>query len=285
MAGSILFNNGDHQCIVFSDLVRGEGIQSNQFLIINKTGGETEAAVIDPGGDLTYTPLTLAILKHTDMRHVRMVIGSHQDPDIIASMPRWLIHTNAMIVISRLWERFLPHLNSAFTLERLNTDLSERMLALPDSGGALRLGNSYLFALPAHFLHSVGNFQFYDPISKILFSGDMGASLVGDPHEPVTDFQAHIPTMLGFHQRYMGSKKATRLWADGVRGLDVEMIVPQHGKAFVGKAMITQFLDWISDLPCGIDLLTAENYTFAKMVTILIPPTPFLDLEDGSHLL
>lgn len=285
MAGTILFSNGSHQCIAFSDLVRGEGIQSNQFLIINKNGNETDAAIIDPGGDLTYTPLTLAILKHTDMRHVRMVIGSHQDPDIIASMPRWLIHTDAKIVISRLWERFLPHLNSAFTLDRLKTDLSERMLTLPDSGGALRLGNSYLFALPAHFLHSVGNFQFYDPISKILFSGDMGASMVGDPHEPVTDFAAHIPTMLGFHRRYMGSKKATRLWAAGVRELDVEMIVPQHGKAFVGKAIITQFLDWISELDCGIDLLTANNYTFAKMVRTLVPPPPFLELPDDSHLL
>lgn len=285
MAGSVLFDNGEHKCIVFSDLVKGEGIQSNQFLIINKNKGETEAAVIDPGGDLTYTPLTLAILKHTDMRHVRMVIGSHQDPDIIASMPRWLIHTQAKIVISKLWERFLPHLNSGFTMERMNEAVSERMVALPDAGGALRLGNSYLFALPAHFLHSVGNFQFYDPISKILFSGDMGASLVGDPHEPVIDFEAHIPTMHGFHRRYMGSKKATKLWADGVRGLDVEMIVPQHGKAFVGQAMISQFLDWISHLDCGIDLLTPDNYAFANMVKTLIPPEPFMDEKDSNYLI
>lgn len=285
MAGQTIFDNGEHKVIVFSDLVQGEGIQSNQFLIINKNKGEIEAAVIDPGGDLTYTPLTLAILKHTDMRHVRMVIGSHQDPDIIASMPRWLIHTEAKIVISKLWERFLPHLSSTFTTSRLNTELSERMLPLPDSGGALKLGNSYLFALSAHFLHSVGNFQFYDPISKILFSGDMGASLVGDPHEPVTDFEAHIPTMYGFHRRYMGSKKATKLWADGVRGLDIEMIVPQHGKAFVGKAMITQFLDWISELECGIDLLTPDNYAFAHMVETLIPPEPFMPADGESYLL
>ena len=83
----------------------------------------------------------------------------------------------------------------------------------------------------------------------------------------------------------MGSKKATRLWAAGVRELDVEMIVPQHGKAFVGKAIITQFLDWISELECGIDLLTADNYAFAKMVRTLVPPPPFLELPDDSHLL
>lgn len=69
----------------------------------------------------------------------------------------------------------------------------------------LPLGKTQLFALPAHFLHSEGNFQFYDPISKILFSGDMGASLLGDADVRVEDFDAHIPTMRGFHQRYMVS--------------------------------------------------------------------------------
>lgn len=115
-------------------------------------------------------------------------------------------------------------------------------------------------AVPAHFLHSVGNFQFYDPVSKILFSGDMGASLVDDAQTPVSNFDAHIPSMRGFHQRYMCSKKVTRLWADMVRGMDVEMMVPQHGQPFQGKEMIGRFLDWISELDCGIDLLTQANY-------------------------
>lgn len=267
MAGKTIFDDGVHKVIVFSDLVQGdEGIQSNQFLILNKDNGETNGAVIDPGGDLTYTPLTLALLKHTDIRHVRYVIGSHQDPDIIASLPRWLLHTEATIVISKLWERFLPHLNSAFTTGRLQANYLERMIALPDNGAVLKLGESYLFALPAHFLHSEGNFQFYDPISKILFSGDMGASLVGDPDEAVTDFDAHIPTMKGFHQRYMVSNKVTAFWAKAVRELDVDMIVPQHGKAFVGKEMVNKFLDWIEQLPCGVDLFTQENYNYRYLV-------------------
>ena len=70
MSGKIIFDNGKHQCIMFSDLVKGDGIQSNQFLILH-SDEETVGAVIDPGGDLTYTPLTLALLKHTDIRHFR----------------------------------------------------------------------------------------------------------------------------------------------------------------------------------------------------------------------
>lgn len=31
----ILFDNGQHKCISFTSLVKGEGIQANQFLIID----------------------------------------------------------------------------------------------------------------------------------------------------------------------------------------------------------------------------------------------------------
>ena len=51
----ILFDNGTHKCISFTSLVKGEGIQANQFLIID----HDRAAVLDPGGDLTYVPLTM----------------------------------------------------------------------------------------------------------------------------------------------------------------------------------------------------------------------------------
>ncbi|WP_348393518.1 MBL fold metallo-hydrolase, partial [Streptococcus pneumoniae] len=54
----------------------------------------------------------------------------------------------------------------------------DRLIELPDRGQVIQLGESKLVIVPAHFLHSVGNFQFYDPVAKILFSGDMGASIV-----------------------------------------------------------------------------------------------------------
>ncbi len=256
-AARVLFDNGDHKCISFSSLVKGEdGVQANQFLIVHKG----HAAVIDPGGDLTYTPLTIELSKHVKLQNLDYVIASHQDPDIISSMPRWLMHTPATIVASKLWARFLPHLASSFVTDRLNADFSERLMELPDKGGHIPLGDTVITAVPAHFLHSVGNFQFYDPVSKILFSGDMGASLVDDAHDPVTDFDAHIPTMRGFHQRYMCSRRVIRLWAAMVREMDVAMIVPQHGRPFAGPAMIHRFLDWVSGLECGIDLLTQLDY-------------------------
>lgn len=246
-----LYKKDGHQCIVFTSLVKGEGIQANQFLILNNG----EGAILDPGGDLTYSPLTFELLKYTSLNQIKYVFGSHQDPDIITSMPRWLMHTKAQIVASELWARFLPHLNSAFTSGKMDGNWEDRLIELPDEGMSIPIGNSELYCIPAHFLHSVGNFQFYDPISKVLFSGDLGASIVDNPQTPVTDFKTHVLTMKGFHQRYMCSNKILRYWIEMVRKMDIEMIVPQHGAPFVGQAMINEFLDWLWDLPCGIDLM------------------------------
>ncbi len=40
-----------------------------------------------------------------------------------------------------------------------------------------------------------------------------------------------------------------------VRTLDIEMIAPQHGAMFKGKAMVNRFIDWCENLECGVDAL------------------------------
>lgn len=253
----VLFDNGHHKCLMFDSLVTGEGVQSNQFLIVD---GKHEA-LIDPGGDLTYTPLSVAASRYMNIRDLDYVFASHQDPDIIGAIDRWIVHTRARIVTSRLWARFLPHLVSGYVTGQLSGSVYDRIVSVPDGGINVPFGESYIQCLPAHFMHSVGNLQFYDPVSKILFSGDLGASMGGeDDHKPVTDFDRHIPNMIGFHRRYIASRKVCELWANMVRQMDVSAIVPQHGKRFEGPAMVDQFLNWVSSVDCGIDLVSQENY-------------------------
>ena len=60
--------------------------------------------------------------------------------------------------------------------------------------------------------------------------------------------------------RGIGSIDFLRLWAGMVRTLDIEMIVPQHGARFVGKAMCNRFIDWVENLQCGVDLMDERNY-------------------------
>ena len=242
-----LFAQDGHRCIAFHDLVRGEdGVQANQFLI---TDGE-DSALIDPGGALLYMPLSIALSTYIRPRDLTYVFASHQDPDIIGSVDRWLLYTDARIVCSRLWGRFIPH---SVPFYQKNASL-DRYLLIEDDGCDIALGRRSLHVIPAHFLHSVGNFQCYDPVSRILFSGDLGASMGDAEYKPVADFDAHLPSMTAFHKRYMASNRACRWWARRVRKLDIAMIVPQHGLPIAG-ADVPRFIDWIENLRCGVDLL------------------------------
>ena len=66
----------------------------------------------------------------------------------------------------------------------------------------------------------------------------------------------------------MASNRACRLWVNMIRTLDVEMMVPQHGRPFKGKKMIKDFLDWLDKLPCGVDLLTKQHYSVPGKLSV-----------------
>ena len=244
MAHTVLFDDGKHRCVLLEDVSTGGlAVQANQHVIVDGQSG----IILDPGGHKVYSKVlshTLAVLGRAKLDHLFL---SHQDPDIVAATNGWLMTTDATAWISHLWQRFVPH----FGLDRL---VEERLKPIPDEGMRLRLGASDLLFLPGHFLHSVGNIQVYDPVSKILYSGDLGASL-GAEYVEVRDFDAHVPFMEGFHRRYMAGNRAMRAWAGMVRGLDVEIIAPQHGAFFRGKAMVERFVSWCEGLQCGMDLI------------------------------
>lgn len=248
-----LYRDPNHACIMFSDLVEEDGaaVQANQFLVVDHGQG----AVIDPGGNMAFNELFLGMSRHFTPGKLDYILASHADPDIIASLDRWLTSTQARLVISRVWERFVPHFaKSGKTLKRV--------IGVPDGGGILPLGGSSLHLLPAHFLHSEGNFHFYDPVSRILFTGDLGVSLTSgaEAREPVRELAPHIRRMEGFHRRYMVSNKILRLWTHMARQLDIEMLVPQHGAPIAGRQAIADFFDWVESLPCGIDLFEQGHY-------------------------
>lgn len=242
-AAAVLFDDGAHQNLWLHDFGRGLAVQANQFLIVS--GGE--GMILDPGGPKVYPAVYAETMLHVTPETLRYVFLSHQDPDVGTSLNAWLMDTRADAYISRLWSRFVPH----FGIDRL---LETRLHPIPDEGRWLALGDRELALLPAHFLHSPGNFHVWDPTSRVLFSGDLGASLGGEERF-VADFDAHAPRMRGFHERYMTSQRALTAWVEMVSRLPVETIAPQHGAVFKGRAMVERFLAWCTDLPCGVDLL------------------------------
>ncbi|WP_460528535.1 oxygen-binding di-iron domain-containing protein [Chitinimonas naiadis] len=256
-----LFDDGHHRCLMFADLVDDDddhAVQANQFLIVSGR----EGALIDPAGNMTYNALIMAMARYFPARELKYILASHADPDIVASLNKWLVSTECQLVVSKLWARFVPHFCNV-------GNAAGRIIGVPDEGGWIALGEQRLGLVPAHFLHAEGNFHFFDPLSRILFSGDMGASMVacGQVDEPVSsvnDFTQHISAMEGFHRRYMVSNKVCRLWATMIRPKvqsgEITMLVPQHGRYFVGKTVLLAFLDWIEQLSCGIDRFDQGHY-------------------------
>jgi flavorubredoxin len=245
MAHTVLYDDGTHRNVLLEDVSAGGlAVQSNQHVIVDGASG----MILDPGGHKIYSKVLAATMSQLGKAKLETIFLSHQDPDIVAAINGWLMTTDATAYVSALWTRFVPH----FGLDRL---VETRLLPIPDEGMRFKLGASEVIALPAHFLHSEGNFQLYDPKSKILYSGDLGASL-GPEIVEVTDFGAHVKYMEGFHRRYMCSNRALRAWAKMVRTLDIEIIAPQHGALFRGKPMVEQFIAWCEELACGLDLMT-----------------------------
>jgi flavorubredoxin len=238
-----LYDADGHINIMFNDLTSGEMVQANQHVIIDGK----EALLIDPGGHKVYTNLISQLASLASVDNLKHIFFSHQDPDIIAAANGWLMLTDATAYLSALWMRFIPH----FGVDDL---VVKRITPIPDEGIDIALNGKKLQVIPAHFLHSPGNFQLYDPVAKILYSGDLGASLGCDYHK-VEDFAKHIQYMEPFHKRYMAGSTVLQMWARTVKELEIDMIVPQHGAIFGDPETAAKFIGWVESLKCGLDLL------------------------------
>lgn len=243
MSDEILFKNDTHRNILLEDVSSGLAIQANNHLIIH---GKS-AVVLDPGGHKAYSKVLSNTLNLLDGAKLEYLFLSHQDPDIVAAVNGWLMTTDVVAYAPTLWLRFIPHFG-------LDSYVEERLLGIEDGGMKLNLDGCDLLVIPAHYLHSCGNFQIYDPVSKILYTGDLGAS-VGCDYRIAPSFSEHLKHMEGFHKRYMPNSKVMKVWANMVRSLDIETIAPQHGAMMVGKEIVGEFIDWCAEVECGIDVI------------------------------
>ena len=243
MLNKVLFDDGSHKCVVLArDPEKpGDVIDTNEYVIISNS----EAILLDPGGTEIFPTVLREVAKMIGLSQIKAFFASHQDPDVFSSMPLWMgLCPQAKLYMPWLWKGFLAHFGYEF-INQFNT--------LPDEGGTVPIGSRGrdLLVVPAHFAHSPGNFSIYDPTSKIIFSGDIGAGLIPPDHGLfVEDFTAHVDTMLFFHQRWMPSTKHKNNWIARVRKLDVKMIAPQHGAIFRDE-QVGQFLDWLESIEVG----------------------------------
>ncbi|NOX09658.1 MAG: MBL fold metallo-hydrolase [Gammaproteobacteria bacterium] len=129
----------------------------------------------------------------------------------------------------------------------------DEMLLTDPGGKDISFGKGHLEFVPAHYLHSSGNFHLYDPGAKMLFSGDIGAALLPPTMDDlyVVDFDEHIKHAELFHKRWMGSNKAKNDWCQRVSDKRIDMLCPQHGAIYRG-ANVERFINWFAELKVGV---------------------------------
>lgn len=237
----VIYERGEHQwAVVARDPDRaGYVIDTNEYLITHRG----ESLLTDPGGMEIFPAVFAALSQEIDLSSLKYLFASHQDPDIISSLALWLdVNPALRCYLSWLWSSFVPHFGGDDTT----------FVPIPDEGMELSLKGLILQAIPAHYLHSSGNFHLYDPTAKLLFSGDVGAALV-PPDEDVLfveNFDQHIRYARGFHRRWMGSNEAKLDWCERAAKLEIDMLCPQHGSIYQGKD-VERFINWFAELEVG----------------------------------
>ncbi len=244
--GAVLYDDGEHKFIWLGEGEEkdeeGEKIAANQYLILDNK----EGFLLDPGSIYDFPRVIENASRYIDPSNITAIFYSHQDPDVSSGISMWLNETPAVVYVSKLWTRFLPHFGY-FNFERI--------IPIPDQGAFINFGNSQIEFIPAHFLHSVAHFNVFDKKSRILFTGDIGVAVYPDGRKMlfVENFEEHINFMKAFHERYMCSQAICRKWVSKVLTLKPTMLVPQHGAIFK-DVNVLKFLEWFSSLKCGIDL-------------------------------
>lgn len=236
-----IFQDGSHKWVA---IVRDPEkpnylIDTNEYLVAHGDQG----LLLDPGGAEIFPAVFSALAAEFDPSALTGIFASHQDPDTVSSLALWLeFNPDMRCYVSWLWSGFIPHFGGT----------AETLVAIPDVGMDISLAGLILKAVPAHYLHSSGNFHLYDKVARILFSGDVGAALLppGQDGLFVEDFDAHIRHAEAFHKRWMGSNEAKRRWCERVAHLDIDMLCPQHGAIYRG-ADVQRFINWFDEIQVG----------------------------------
>ena len=240
-----LYNRDNHRWLAFGqDADRPKKlIDTNQMVVID----DGVALLLDPGEVAIFPHTIAALTREIAIDAIHHIFIPHQDPDTGSSLPLWrrVCPSDVKVYLSWMWTGFVSHYDEEATFT-----------AIPDQGMEIMVGRSRLRIMPAHYLHSSGNYHVYDPKAKILFSGDVGGSPLPDERREdifVRDFTRHIQYMDGFHRCWMGSPKARDAWITMVSRLSIDILAPQHGLLFKGDD-VKHFLDWFGALELGSGL-------------------------------
>lgn len=243
-------------------------LQCNPYLIVEK-----DRAVLIDGGSRSDFPSVMMKILQTGLKPEQIValIYHHPDPDLCGSML-------SLIELCKNPElRVLSHSkNRLFISFYVGRDKRRLFQSIDEGGYRFSLCGRVLTFIETPYAHTEGSFVTYDEKTRTLFSSDLFGSLTQEfdlflqLREACYACEAHsecpaggscpVKEILRFHESLIPTKKALTYALDGLSGIDVETIAPQHGRVIMGKRQIKLIIERLKRLKgVGIDLLTPKR--------------------------
>lgn len=210
------------------------GLHCNPYLIVD---GD-EGVLIDPGSVLDFEDVIENVCSIIPLDKIRYVVLHHQDPDFCSAVPLFE-KAGAKFEVVTHWRT--QTLIKYYGIQSDYYIINENEFKL-----TLASGRTLGFVLTP-YLHFPGAFTSYDYQTKILFSSDLFGAF---SYEWSLYAQGdYLEKMKTFHEHYMPSNSILRPVMELFMGMDIAMIVPQHGSII--KDNIVAHIKALRDLECG----------------------------------
>jgi len=232
--------------------LKDDPFQCHPYLIKNGN----ESILIDPGSMIEFDETIRKVKSIIDICDIKYIILHHQDPDLAAAVPEIekLIKRDDLLVVthsrmSLLVKHYLIK-SKYYEIDKHDNEL------ITSSGFKLNF-------LLTPYCHSPGAFVSYEPVSKVLFSGDIFGGI-----EESWDFYAdetYFFKAKQFHQEYMPSKDIFNYALGKIEKLDIDLIAPQHG-SIIEKKYIKNLINDMKNLDCGLYIEEKYNRELIDMI-------------------
>ena len=237
-----LFEQDGHHWVAFR---RGKTAQeaqtgTNGYLVVREGRG----MLLDPGRVDNFPVSMVSVSEAMKLEGMEILLATHYDPDVVASLSFWIkLCPQAKVHVPAISRQLLTLFCAP-----------EKIEEIPDGGVDFSLGGTPMQLIPAHYCHSPVNFSLFDPLARVLYSGNIGSvEQVNTTPESVflKDFDRYRVQLENFHTRWLPSNRAKNKWVRQVRALDPEMICPIMGQIITRKD-IPRFLNWLEELEVGL---------------------------------
>ena len=229
-------------------------LQCNTYLVeLGGAGPNSVPWCVDPGSPIDYPEVHRRLLGHLgSLGRLQLFTLNHQDPDVAGNLTPLTDANESLrgIVSEDAWRLARP------------LGARPRHLEFPNrlQGESVHVaGGHTIRTLPTPFCHFRGAVAFYEPETRVLFTGDLFGGLNDPGRLQLWGEEEDWPGIAVFHQVYMPSREAVAYAIGQIRALDppVEVIAPQHGFVLRGDFMHA-VMERLEQLPVGLDRLPRE---------------------------